>query len=142
MFTTYFPTSILSMKFAMKVLYSGSAGVAFTAWYSERMKLVSIDISFVDSTEKKLRFTKSVSDYFSLDAKVYPERAEELIKKMLATSPEPKQKLKFKSFQDIRVFTNTLKHALELMRDGGVDADMETNSFDWGIEYIIKVKNE
>lgn len=76
------------------------------------------------------------------EKKLNVSQAEELIKKMLATSPEPKQKLKFKSFQDIRVFTNTLKHALELMRDGGVDADMETNSFDWGIEYIIKVKNE
>ena len=40
-----------------------------------------IDISFVDSTEKKLRFTKSVSETFSLDAKVYPARAEELIAK-------------------------------------------------------------
>ena len=34
---------------------------------------------FVDSTEKKLRFTKSVSDRFSLDAKVHPARAEELV---------------------------------------------------------------
>ncbi len=76
------------------------------------------------------------------EKKLNVSQAEELIKKMLATAPEPKQKLKFKSFQDIRVFTNTIKHALELMRDGGVDADMETNSFDWGIEYIIKVKNE
>lgn len=40
-----------------------------------------IDISFVDSTEKKLRFTQSVSERFSLDAKIYPARAEELIAK-------------------------------------------------------------
>lgn len=38
-----------------------------------------IEIHFVDSTEKKLRFTKSVSDRFSLDAKVHPARAEELV---------------------------------------------------------------
>ena len=42
----------------------------------------------------------------------------------------------------MRVFTNTIKKALELMRDGGVNADMETNSFDWGIEYVIKVRND
>lgn len=68
--------------------------------------------------------------------------SEELIRKMLKTSPAPSQKLKFKSFQDIRIFTNTIKKALDLIRDGGANADMETNSFDWGIEYIIKVKNE
>lgn len=38
-----------------------------------------INISFVDSTEKKLKFTKQVSDEFSLDAKIYPARAEELV---------------------------------------------------------------
>ena len=70
------------------------------------------------------------------------KESEELIKKMLKPQQAPAQKIKFKSFQDVRVFTNTIKKALEIMRDGGVDADMETNSFDWGIEYIIKVKNE
>ena len=40
-----------------------------------------IDISFVDSTEKKLRFTASVSEEFSLDAHIFPARAEELVSK-------------------------------------------------------------
>lgn len=44
-----------------------------------KMLKKDIDISFVDSTEKKLRFTKNVSDRFHLDAKVYPVRAEELV---------------------------------------------------------------
>ncbi len=68
-------------------------------------------------------------------------QSEELIKNMLSVSKPSAQKLKIKSLQDIRVFTNTIKRALEIMRDGGVNADMETNSFDWGVEYIIKVKN-
>lgn len=68
--------------------------------------------------------------------------AEDLVRKMLKPAQAPAQKLKFKSFQDVRVFTNTIKKALEIMRDGGVNADMETNSFDWGIEYVIKVRNE
>lgn len=70
------------------------------------------------------------------------KESEELIKKMLKPPTPPAQRIKFKSFQDVRVFTNTIKKALDIMRDGGVNADMETNSFDWGIEYIIKVKNE
>lgn len=76
------------------------------------------------------------------EKKLNVSEAEELIRKMLKPACAPAQKLKFKSFQDVRIFTNTIKKALDLMRDGGVDADMETNSFDWGIEYIIKVKNE
>ena len=40
-----------------------------------------IDISFIDSTEKKLRFTKKISDLFGLNASVYPARAEELVNK-------------------------------------------------------------
>ncbi len=46
-----------------------------------KMLKEDIDISFVDSTEKKLKFTKSVSDRFSLNAKIYPARAEELVAK-------------------------------------------------------------
>ncbi len=75
------------------------------------------------------------------DKKLNVSQTEELIKKMLKTSPEKAQTIKFKTVQDIRVFTNTIRHALDIMRDGGVEADMETNSFDWGIEYVIKVKN-
>lgn len=40
-----------------------------------------ITMSFVDSTAKKLKFTKLVSDEFGLDARLYPERAEELCAK-------------------------------------------------------------
>lgn len=38
-----------------------------------------ISISFVDSTEKKLRFTKSVLDEFGMNAAVFAARAEELV---------------------------------------------------------------
>lgn len=87
--------------------------------------------------EAQLRAVQTINE-----KKLNVSQTEELIKKMLKTSVSGAQKLKFKSFQDIRVFTNTIKRALDIMRDGGVHADMETNSFDWGIEYVIKVKNE
>ena len=75
------------------------------------------------------------------DKKLNVSQTEELVKKMLKSHAPAKQTLKLKSFHDLRVFTNTIKRALDVMRDGGVDADMQTNSFDWGVEYIIKVKN-
>ncbi len=37
-----------------------------------------VNVTFVDSTEKKLRFTRQVSDAFGLCAQVIPARAEEL----------------------------------------------------------------
>ncbi len=76
------------------------------------------------------------------EQKLNVSQSEELVKKMLETATSKSQTLKIKSFQDIRLFTNTLKKALDVIRDGGIDADMQTNAFDWGIEYIIKVKNE
>jgi len=40
-----------------------------------------LQMSFVDSTAKKLKFTQSVSEKFDLGVKLYPERAEELVNK-------------------------------------------------------------
>ncbi len=76
------------------------------------------------------------------DKKLNVEQAEDLVRDLLKAPEKTSPKLKIKSFQDIRVFTNTIKKALDIMRNSGVDADMQTNSFDWGIEYVIKVKNE
>lgn len=87
--------------------------------------------------ESQLKAVRTISE-----KKLNVAQTEELIKKMLKTRKTTTQNLKFKSFQDVRVFTNTIKRALDIMREGGVDADMKTNSFDWGIEYVIKVKNE
>ncbi len=46
------------------------------------LKIVRNDINmtFVDSTEKKLNFAKSVCEKFGFECNFYPERAEELIK--------------------------------------------------------------
>lgn len=76
------------------------------------------------------------------DKKLNVSQSEELVKKMLTKNKTSNQKFKLKSIQDIRIFTNTIKNAINLMKDGGINADMETNSFDWGIEYVIKVKNQ
>ena len=41
---------------------------------------------------------------------------------------------------DIKVFKNTVTKAVGLMQKSGIDADIEENAFDWGTEYIIKIK--
>ena len=50
--------------------------------------------------------------------------------------------MKIPVVKDVRIFTNTVKKALDIMRESGVDADMQKRDFDWGVEYVIKVKNQ
>ena len=42
--------------------------------------------------------------------------------------------------KDVKVFKNTVKRAVDLMKKSGIDARIEENSFEWGTEYIIKIK--
>ncbi len=66
-------------------------------------------------------------------------QAEEMISGMLQEKVKKTQTIKVNEIHDIRLFTNTVKQAVDLMRESGADAQMEKNDFDWGIEYIIKV---
>ena len=66
-------------------------------------------------------------------------QSEELISGMLKEKVKKTQKIKVNEIHDIRLFTNTVKQAVDLMRESGADAQMEKNDFDWGVEYIIKV---
>ena len=40
------------------------------------------------------------------------------------------------------VFKNTVKRSLDIIKSGGTDAELLENSFDWGMEYVIKIKNK
>lgn len=68
------------------------------------------------------------------------QQTEELVKLMLAGKPK-KTGVRVHPIKDVRVFTNTVKKALDIMKKSGVDADMKKNEFDWGTEYVIRVKN-
>lgn len=71
------------------------------------------------------------------------QQSEELVRQILSAEKSvPTQKVKIPTLKDVRIFTNTVKHALDLMRENGVDADMQKNDFDWGVEYVIKVRTE
>ena len=69
------------------------------------------------------------------------QQTEELVKSMLVEKPK-KQSVRVHTLKDVRVFTNTVKKALDLMKKSGVDADMKRNEFDWGTEYVIRVKKQ
>lgn len=67
-------------------------------------------------------------------------QTEELIHSMLKSERESRQRIKMHSGSDFRMFTNTVKRAIDLIREYGVPADMEKKEFDWGVEYKIIVK--
>ena len=74
------------------------------------------------------------------DQQLNVKQSEELIKELLNSKPQVKRRLKISAYHDMRMFTNTIKQAIDIMRENGVQADMKEKTFDWGIEYIIKVQ--
>lgn len=72
-------------------------------------------------------------------------QSEELIRKLQQEQLERAQKapkIKIPPLKEVKMFTNTVKRAIDMMRENGVDADMKKTDFDWGTEYVIKVRNE
>ena len=55
--------------------------------------------------------------------------------------PKPYVNIPGAVIKDIRIFTNTIRQALEIMKNNGLKTHMVQKEFDWGVEYTIKVKN-
>lgn len=68
-------------------------------------------------------------------------QTEELVRIMVDEGFKKDRNLRVASVKDIKVFKNTVSHALDIMKQGGIEAHMEEASFDWGTEYVIKIKN-
>ncbi len=43
---------------------------------------------------------------------------------------------------DMRIFKNTVKRAVDMMTKSGINTKLEENTFDWGTEYIIRIRRE
>lgn len=67
-------------------------------------------------------------------------QTEELIKIMNDENFKNDNNTRVATVKDIKVFKNTIRHALDIMKQGGVEAHMEETAFDWGTEYVIKIK--
>ena len=68
---------------------------------------------------------------------------EEMIEKMV-NPPQKKNKPPMKEITEanIGVFKNTVKKAVDMMKNGGVDAKLEEEEFEWGTEYRILVNKQ
>ncbi len=64
--------------------------------------------------------------------------SEKLIEQMLSNDIRRKQP-PMKLFKDVRIFVNTLNHAVDTMRRAGIEADSAKSETDEYIEYIVRI---
>lgn len=72
-----------------------------------------------------------------IDRHLTVSESERLIEQML--SKEGKQRNNFRGIRDVRVFINTLNHAVDTIRRAGVDADAAKSETPEYIEYIVRI---
>lgn len=81
------------------------------------------------------------------DKKLNVQQTEELVEEILKEkTPKPalvtESGIKPKAVKDVRLFTNTLRHAIELIKRQGADAQSVETEYEDYVEYIITVKKE
>lgn len=69
-------------------------------------------------------------------------QTEELISSMLDPPKKPPVKPSIKGSNNLSFFKNTVKKAIDIMKKGGVEAQMQEEDFEWGTEYRIRVKKD
>jgi len=76
-----------------------------------------------------------------VDRHLNVEESERLIFQMNKRSEEPKGTVK-KGFRDIRIFINTLNHAVDAIRRAGIDADSAKSETEEYIEYVVRIPKQ
>ena len=71
-------------------------------------------------------------------------KSEELIEKLLKTPVKEKAEIRTDNrvFRDVRIFANTIRQAVELMRKSGIDARTNKTEKDDIIEYTITIPKQ
>ena len=70
-------------------------------------------------------------------------QSEKLVRDMNAAAKKkahPINEIRVTKANDVKVFKNTVTKAVDMMKKSGIDADIQETAFDWGTEYIIKIK--
>ena len=67
------------------------------------------------------------------------KQTDELIELMLLPKKRKTKKKPVRVFKDIRIFVNTIKQAVDIMKQAGIDAVSEKKENDEYIEYIVRI---
>lgn len=74
-----------------------------------------------------------------IDRNLNVTRTEQYVDRLLAPDPEKSKKDGIRIFKDVRIFSNTIKQAVDIMKRSGVDAETLKTENDDFIEYTIKI---
>lgn len=75
------------------------------------------------------------------DKRLTVAETERLISRMVKNSTV-KQKPSVKIFKDVRIFVNTLNHAVDTMRKAGIEADSAKSETPEYIEYVVRIPKQ
>ena len=73
-----------------------------------------------------------------MEKRLNVEESERLIDQILNSDSRRRQP-PVKLFKDVRIFVNTLNHAVDTMRRAGIEADSAKSETDEYIEYIVRI---
>lgn len=74
-----------------------------------------------------------------IDRNLNVTRTEQYIERLLNPKDKQKQESGIRVFKDVRIFSNTIKQAVDIMKKSGVDAETFKSENEEFIEYTIKI---
>lgn len=69
-------------------------------------------------------------------------QTEELVRSMNSHRKKAINEMRVTTAKDVKIFKNTVRRAVDMMKKSGIDTELKENAFDWGTEYIIRIKKE
>lgn len=69
-------------------------------------------------------------------------QTEELVRSMNSHRKKAINEMRVTNAKDVKIFKNTVRRAVDMMKKSGIDTELKENAFDWGTEYIIRIKKE
>lgn len=91
----------------------------------------------IESPESRMQAIKEINE-----RKLNVENTERLVENILKHDKELQRIKKCKSaFRDVRIFVNTINHAVEVMQAAGINAEMKKNKGKEYTEYIVRIPN-
>lgn len=92
----------------------------------------------LDSCDRQLKALEKITDQ-NLNVAQTEELIEEMLTKKITKKTETNALSHKKNIKDVRIFVNTVRHAVDVMKKNGIDAISTENEYENYYEYIIHI---
>jgi len=92
----------------------------------------------LDSCDRQLKALEKITDQ-NLNVAQTEELIEEMLTKKITKKSETNTLSHKKNIKDVRIFVNTVRHAVDVMKKNGIDAISTENEYENYYEYIIHI---